>query len=265
MKKHRMTRTALVLMVLFFGICFASGYFSSAQADEFSGPRQLFIEGNIAYKENNYAEAAAKYEKILRDGYVNANLYYNLANSYFKKGQLGEALLNYERAKLFMPSDSDVKSNEEYVRSLLQLSGPQTSGNWFDRSVDRLFAGFNVDRLSILVSVFYIVILAVFALGLVFAGLRKYSRPLAVILVVFLILSFTGLQRKIGYIRHGAIVIIREAEVKFEPLETATLYFRLSEGNSVDVLEKTRGWYKIKRPDGKIGWIRDSALEMISG
>ena len=77
-----------------------------------------FYEANFAYKEGEYAKAILVYEEVLQDGLESGSLYYNLGNSYFKDEKLGKAILNYERAKLFMPRDGDLVSNYQYARSL---------------------------------------------------------------------------------------------------------------------------------------------------
>ena len=50
-------------------------------------------------------------------GYSAAGLY-NLANSYARAGKPGMAVLNYERARLLAPNDSDIDTNLRYVREL---------------------------------------------------------------------------------------------------------------------------------------------------
>lgn len=41
-------------------------------------------------------------------------------NAYFKLGNKGKAILNYERALQLLPRDADVKSNLVYARSLIE-------------------------------------------------------------------------------------------------------------------------------------------------
>src|SRR5271168_3793516 len=65
-------------------------------------------------------------------GYSAAGLY-NLANSYARAGKPGLAVLNYERARLLAPNDSDIDANLRQVRDSLRLAAePQ---NWFERAI----------------------------------------------------------------------------------------------------------------------------------
>ena len=53
-----------------------------------------------------------------------------------------------------------------------------------------------------------------------------------------------------------AVIIAGETDCKFEPFIGATTFFTLSEGQSVAVLMSSKDWLKIKRPDGKQGWVK---------
>lgn len=44
-------------------------------------------------------------------------MYYNLGNSYYKIGEIAKAVLNYERALLLQPGNSDIRANLEVARA----------------------------------------------------------------------------------------------------------------------------------------------------
>ena len=250
-----------VLLILLWVIIFTPCSFA-AQGAGGNAQESFFYQGNIAYQEGKYDLAIKSYELLASAGWEGGNLYYNLGNSYFKKGELGKAILNYVRAKQFIPEDSDLKSNYAYALSILNL-GPQSTGNNVQQAVDRLFAGITLNRLTILLSAIYILLIISFVLLLLFSGLRRFFRPFIFMFLVLFILAASALDSKIIYFFKGAVVISKEAEVKFEPLPSATTYFKLSEGNKVEVIEKTKNWYKIKRFDGKFGWVNKEAVSLI--
>ena len=65
-----------------------------------------------------YERALLHYERLVRDdGVRNGKLYYNIGNTYFRLGDIGRAILSYERAALYMPRDGNVRANLEYARS----------------------------------------------------------------------------------------------------------------------------------------------------
>ena len=65
-------------------------------------------EGDSAYIKADYATAIQIYESLLKNG-ESADVYYNLGNSYYKAGEIAKAVLNYERALLMKPGNSDIR------------------------------------------------------------------------------------------------------------------------------------------------------------
>jgi len=260
-------RKPILVKLAGFGLLFFVAVFnprsSLAQETGFTTAKQLFYQGNSVYKEAKFEAAIDNYEKVVGLGWESGNLYYNLGNSYFKKGELGKAVLNYEKALFFIPNDGDLKSNHEYVLSLLNL-GPQSFGNWFERLANRLLEEAAVNFLTILLSASYIIAILGLIGHLFWAGARRGIKILFLIPIALFILSAVSLTSKIIYLNKGAVVISKEADVKFEPLEGATTYFKLKEGSKVEVLDQTENWCKIKRPDGKIGWLARGKLELIT-
>src|SRR6266849_10108399 len=64
----------------------------SAQADA------DFAKANRDFAQGHFKEAISGYEALIRDGQWSANVFYDLGNAYFRAGDFGRAILNYERA-----------------------------------------------------------------------------------------------------------------------------------------------------------------------
>lgn len=73
-------------------------------------------EGDSAYIKDDYATAIQIYESLLKNG-ESADVYYNLGNSYYKAGEIAKAVLNYERALLMKPGNSDIRANLEVAHA----------------------------------------------------------------------------------------------------------------------------------------------------
>jgi tetratricopeptide (TPR) repeat protein len=86
-------------------------------------PSAVFFRANGLYSDERYTEAAVEYERILAAGRASGNLYFNLGNARFKAGDLGGAVVAYERARLSMPGDPDLRANLAYARTLAGDAG----------------------------------------------------------------------------------------------------------------------------------------------
>ncbi|HDH05072.1 MAG TPA: tetratricopeptide repeat protein [Nitrospirae bacterium] len=225
-----------------------------------TNPDYIFYRGNALYEEGKYDEAVEEYEKLLKQGYESGNLYYNLGNSYFKKGELGRAILNYERAKELMPRDSDLAANYEYARSLVKGNTTNISGPWIKRMIDK-FDVFTVNGLTVFLSALFASTLFFIITGLFMQAARRRFRIVLPVLIIVFTLSAFLLYNRISVSGKEAIIISENAAAGFEPLDNATIYFRLHEGMKVYIIESKKGWRKVERLDGKAGWIREEEVE----
>lgn len=222
-----------------------------------------FYKGNINYEQGNYGEAVKQYDSILKSGFENGPLYYNLGNSYFKKGALGLAILSYEKARRFIPSDKDLESNYEYACSLIKGAVALNKKTWLANTLDRIFEKFTIDGVTIFLSLFYVFILCGILAGFFFKPFKKHALILIVVLSVFFIAGFTGLSEKISRLHKEAIVVVEQVDAKFEPMDKATVHFTLYEGMKVEVVSSKDNWRKVRRQDNKTGWVENSALANI--
>ncbi|MFQ5866628.1 MAG: hypothetical protein ACE5IT_01370 [bacterium] len=226
-------------------------------------PRYIFYKGNSLYEEAKYDEAITQYRRLLDEGFESGNLYYNLGNCYFKKGGLGKAILNYERARRFIPRDKDLKSNYEYVKSLVKNNVPEVKRKLLIRLVVNFFDRLTIGEIAALLSIIYVLVILIIIATIYLKISKRYSVTAVSILIISFVLSFASLKGKIAHLNKEAIIIKESVDAKFEPLESGTVHYTLYEGMKVYLLLSEDGWYKVRRSDGKIGWIEKSALEIM--
>jgi len=109
----RMLKTVLLLVMLcllFFSRVVVAG------AEEKNAAVSLFEQANIFHTQGKFQQAAEQYSSIISTYGVSAPLLYNLANSYAAAGQVGPAVLNYERALHLTSGDVDIQGNLAQVR-----------------------------------------------------------------------------------------------------------------------------------------------------
>lgn len=222
--------------------------FNTAYAQDSSV--RLFEQANAFYKENKFDQAILGYNKIIEQGFENGNVYYNLGNSYLKKGELGKAILNYERARIFMPSDGDLKSNYEYACSNAGLDKAPK------KIIERMSAGLGIDFLAVILFILQGAIFLVLIFRVILGRQVRFSQALIVCLSAAFILTGWSFKGKIDWLNKGAVVIAREAEARFEPMEGSTAHFTLKQGSPVEILDTAQVWLKARRFDGKKGWIK---------
>ena len=252
-------RFSPILTLFFIGVIIPF-YYCYPQKDDIL-LQDIFSQANLFYEEKEYDKAIAEYKKILEKKVESGNLYYNLGNCYFKKGRLGKAILNYEKALRLIPRDRDLEANYKYACSLIRGNIPR-SRRGFTFYINNLFKWFTIDELTIFSSFIYLCILAVIIGSLYIKWIKRYRGLILVFLGGIFIFILWGINRKVSLIQKEAIVIAEKVEVKFEPLEHATTYFTAYEGMKLRVMASNNGWQKVKRADGKKGWVRKERIEI---
>jgi len=229
-------------------------------------PNKLFYAANSLYEKQDYVKAIEAYVKILDMGLESGNLYYNIGNGFLKLGKLGYAILCYEKAKRFIPQNSDLKSNLAYAKSLVAASAFEVpSKNIIIRGIRKPFKDFNLNAIAISAMILYIIVVLI---AVVFILNPLVVKRFMLIFLAFLALfllnagAFAIRYYDEDILKH-AIVVAKEVECKYEPIDNSTTYYKLQEGDEVIVLKTRNDWRQIKRLDGKISWIKKSAVEEI--
>ena len=235
---------------------------SFAQAMDSSFALVEFEAAQDYYKRADYTKAIEAYEKVIQQGYESGFLYYNLANSYFKNGESGRAILNYEKARRFIPRDSDLNYNYQYVRSIIPKTVAPTP-SFVRRIISDLINFYTLDEIFVifLIGAFLLATGHIVSLYLRWPVLLK--RGCVTIFSVVGVLAGVCFFVKINSEINLAVAVI-ETRANFEPKEDATSHFTLWEGTKVKILKEENQWMKIQRSDGKLGWISSDTIERIA-
>ncbi len=246
-------KALLILALLTFPVV------SYAMAD--SGD-ELFFKANQFYKNSNYKEAARLYTELTDTGYVSGHIFYNLGNTYFRLGDLGHAILNYERARLLIPRDADLKFNLEYAKDRTRdaVDVPTrplaTIFFWLDTfSLDELFG-----ILSIINALFFA------ALILRLLHKREWTFIALTIVTVIWLVSGSSLGVKWYQLVNDprGVIIADEVNALAGPDSKDSELFKLHVGTIVEIERVEGTWALITISEGKRGWMRKEMIEFLS-
>jgi tetratricopeptide (TPR) repeat protein len=236
---------------------------------------QLFSTGNQNYQQENYDEAIASYESILKNGDESWELYFNLGNACFRSGRVGKAILNYERARRLAPLNADIRHNLE-IANLSIADKIEVPPKFFlieigSAVVESLGLKLNLNELTKYVLLVYLILmfLVIARILVVRPEIRRVLFYIIIPIFVLLILIVITLQVEIYADRKNveAILIASEVDVYGAPEESSKLLFSIHEGVKIRIqnnLDKDNAkWLEIQLSDGKTGWVRDTGFERI--
>jgi tetratricopeptide (TPR) repeat protein len=239
----------------------------------------LFNQANDTFRQANstvddtdksnslYEKAILDYEKIIREGHIeNPKLYYNLANAYLLKGDIGRAIFDYRRAEKLDKSDSDIQKNLAFARN---------------RRVDKVEIKTEKQILQTLVFWHYdfsmkarftvaCVCFAVFCLSLTIMIWFGRNAPLTTVTVIsaVLLICFIGSLAVEEYSQAANLsgVIVAPEVVAYQgdgPNYPPSFKAPLHAGIEFELVERRPGWFHIKLADGSDGWIPQNTAEII--
>jgi len=256
----KVTGRALLLLALFCMAGFLSGCTSGKVPGELEG---FFESSDEYYKKGDYPSAIKDYEKILDSGYETGNLYYNVGNSYFKQNMIGKAIVNYKRALRLQPRDGDVRSNYKFAFSTVKRNVFPKQKVFVLKLFDIVNKNLTTNEVTIVLSLVILVFMVNALLYVSFIPTRRFFVLSSLVLIFIFLTNAYFLYSKARLIGKEAVVIQEAPEARFEPFPRATTHFTLYEGEEVLVIERMDSWCKIKRVDGKIGWVKADSIEVV--
>lgn len=258
----------IVLFIISVMLMFSSYTFSNTQQNI----NAVFKDANSFYRIEEYSKALTLYLKLDKAGVKNADLYYNIANTYLMTSppKLGKAILYYNRALHYDNGNDKIKENLNLARSLV-VSNDYGKFNASDDTLifkifDFFYNIFTVNLLTILM----ILLFTGISLSIItyFLLLKKNKLPLriaiiiSIILLVVLVVLFIRLKFEVNV--NYAVVINHNSEVYSAPSDKQQVLFSLSEGIEAEVEKRlTGGWSLIQLPNGITGYIKSGNIEQI--
>lgn len=280
--KHAASKSFLALAALFFAF---AGRSHAQDAPAHGMDRRAVLrkaladfETAVATKKHSadeaqilYHSALAGFESLVNDGVRSGQLYYNLANTYLRLGDVGRAIANYKRALELIPGDAQVQKNLDFARKLCEVHFHKPATSAIVETL--LFWHFDTSTASRAKCA-----LAAYAMFwlLAIGGLFLPRRIPALTWLSVAIAAFTLAvgssaiwDMRPSAHREGVLVtedvIVRKGngayyDPQFEKALPPGVEFELLESRK-DV--DGRDWYRIKLSDGKDGWISANQAELI--
>ncbi len=240
-------------LAFFLCINFAITSAALAQADaEFAKANQEFAQGH-------FKEAISGYEALIRAGQWSANVFYDLGNAYFRTGDFGRAILNYERALALERHHPEATANLQIARDEAHALEIQPS------SLERYLQFASVNQYSIAAATaFWLAIFAMFAL--IFKQ-RRSARAIAVsiccllVLVAALYAIFTLERGSKG--QALAVVTGKDVQARLATADTANSVLALPAGSEIKILSTRGDWIYAALPNNLRGWIPAKNAEQV--
>jgi len=223
----------------------------------------LFSEANKLYEEKDYDSAIVLYLKILETE-KNSAVLYNIANSAYRKGDIGAAILYLERAKLLAPDDKDIAANLDFLRkqTIDKFEIPEES---FAEQVFNRFQNLLTLEMQIII-IIVLSFLITLLLGFTLFSPKHRTAKIYIIMILALISIILGISAGIKYQTQKnnirAVIMNEQINAVNEPKGNKTI-FTAHEGTILNIIKTENNWYFVSLPNGASGWVQKQYLEII--
>ena len=228
-----------------------------------------FENANSAYNAGQYENAVMLYKEILESGQHSAELYFNLANSYYRLNQVGESIFYFEKAKQLNPTDDDINVNSNFAQNMAIDAVEVLPKSQITQLREKTIDLFSQDAWA------YIIILLAWFL-VFFWGLYLWNKVPVIKRTFFIFSLVLGLllmgSLSIAVIKSSktadttyGILFNKKIEVWAEPNSRAEVLFLLHQGTKVQMLDQLQEWRKIRIANGSEGWIKNGRVRSLKG
>jgi tetratricopeptide (TPR) repeat protein len=240
-------RTSLIVVLL----CALSISAGVAQGDA------EFAKANQAFAQGHFKEAISGYEALIRAGQFSANVFYDLGNAYFRTGDFGRAILNYQRALALERHHPEATANLQIARDEAHSLEIQPG------LAERYLQFASVNQYSVTAAIaFWLAIFGIVAL--IFA--RRRSATVSAVSVCCLVVCAIAVWAIFTLARGSkgqAIVTGKNVQARLATADTANSVLALPPGSEIKILSTRGDWIYAALPNNTRGWIPAKDAEQV--
>ncbi|WP_276379692.1 tetratricopeptide repeat protein [Flavobacterium sp. H4147] len=227
-----------------------------------------FEKGNALYQKGQYQEAVQVYEDIIKEDKLQSpELYFNLANSYYKLNKVAPSIYNYEKALVLKPNDPETLNNLKFAKKLTIDEIKEVPKVGFAKLIQNFTSIFDYNmwaKISIGIAFAFLLCFIGYYFSQLTITKRIYFIGMFILLVALGLSASAGMSEKNHFDNdRPAIVFSEMSEVRSEPQKAGSAIILLHEGAKVYVMESVGKWKKIELTDGTEGWIDGNTIKEV--
>ncbi len=217
----------------------------------------LFQQGVAAYANSNYESAAAVFRKCA-EAEPASGVLHNLGNAEWLRGNVGEAILAWERSAWLDPREQNSRVNLRFGRRVAQLETPQFS--WFESCSAWLPA--NAWAWIAAASFWFAAVMLVLPRALHWRK-SQWHQALAAFGLTLFLLALPGLAGIASRAKRG-VIVTAQTPVRLTPTRDGEVLSRLPAGEAGVLLRRRGSYFSIRTAGGTRGWVDREKFRLIA-
>jgi hypothetical protein len=225
---------------------------------------ELWKQAAEYYQQRAYQSAANIYEQLGAQKPANADVYYNLGNTYYRLNKIGLATLNYERALRIDPNHTLAKDNLLLTRKRMTTEIKYAEDIFFIKWWTELTSPHTATPWAVFAFLCFVLMVSLFLLKLLGGDKVKLPVQLPYIVGFVWLLMLVPAFASAAKVKNSgrAVVMVNDSplnptEQKGKPLS------QLPEGTTVVIKQIKGDQAEVVIPDGRTGWLQLSVVTQI--
>ena len=225
---------------------------------------------NIAiehYQNNNFELALDSFLSAESAGLSNADLYFNIGNTYFRLSNIPYAIIYYKKALLLNSSHKEARQNLNFALTITRDRQNDVEENFMTSFLDGTYYYFSINTLLIFCLSILALIIIIIHIQWYFVNIDRTVPRFVNFVLLFLLLALSSLTiSRIMAVKNNneAVVVENVVYVYSGPNETFTRLFTIHEGTILKIQREEYGWTQITTLGGFSGWINSDTYKKIS-
>ena len=268
---------ALTIFCVNFGLVQAQDISDSIATSDITEDEAMIDESrtdaaaDLAYRDKDFTESIKLYEAQIAENKLtnqeSSHLYYNLGNAYFRNNQVAKAIVNYERALLLSPGDSDIRHNLRFAKTRIEDKIDSADSFFINQWINSIQNMYSANTWAIIGVAFFVLLIIAIGIYMISAQLilRKVSFYSGIVLLSLVIITniFAFKQKDKIVNRSTGIVMSASVSIYTSPDAHSQELFRLHEGAKVKIKRQEGRWIEIVIANGSVGWLQKKNIETI--
>lgn len=221
-------------------------------------------QARILFESGDPQAAIEIYESLIAEQIADPAIYINLGHAYSLTQDAGKALLSYRRAQRMNPRDPELSTYLARLRTLrVDIQGDDVT--LIDSLTTLTSSMLTVDELGWLALGLWMGFFSGLTILIVKARWRNNMRSalLVGLVVTISVLILWASRAYTERFRPAAIVLPPAVIVWSGPNEQYLELYELHAAAEMRLLERQGSWVRFVLPDGRQGWINETAIETI--
>ncbi len=220
----------------------------------------IFEEAINSYHDKDYQTALENFSLIENEGIINADLYYNIGNCYFRINEVGRAILYFKKALKVESDHKAARRNLDYALTFTKDKQDSENENVIRSFWQKAFDVLSINLLAIISLFIFVLIIMLICFMIIHYRNREKTVPIFITTVlIFLFLAFLiiSLLKWQEFHKTDEAVLLSISAIGYSgPGEDFTRVFTIHEGMIFTIERDEENWSLIKLENGLGGWIK---------